>query len=63
MNEPTLHGMELTPGDEAGLDATPVCCSSDMTRRPDGDGIRFTCANCGTAVDVNANGLVTDIRP
>ncbi|MFG2328276.1 hypothetical protein ACGFMM_01485 [Streptomyces sp. NPDC048604] len=63
MSEPTLHGMELTPGDEAGLDAAPVCCSSDKARRPGGTGIRFTCGNCRSSVDINELGLVTDIRP
>ena len=56
--EPCSHGRELSVGDELGLSVTPDCCDDEMTAA----GRTFTCANCGTALQVDALGLVSDIR-
>lgn len=55
---PTIHGHELSPGDELGTDATPDCCDDEMTP----DGRNFTCGNCWTVLTVNSLGLVSDIH-
>lgn len=55
---PSIHGHELSPGDELGTDAVPECCDDDMTA----DGRTYTCGTCGTVLEVSADGLVFDIR-
>jgi hypothetical protein len=56
--EPSIHGHELSPGDELGHDTAPDCCDSEMTA----NGSTYTCGHCGTVLTVNALGLVSDIR-
>jgi hypothetical protein len=60
----TSYGYELSPGDETDLDDTPRCCGESMTAKaPDEDGDReYLCGQCGTALEINENGLVWDIR-
>lgn len=55
---PTIHGHELSPGDELGTDATPDCCDDEMTP----DGRNFTCGSCWTVLEVSCSGLVADIN-
>ena len=63
MDTPTLHGLELSPGDEVGTDIDPRCCDQDMTSKPKAsDQHTFQCANCLTVVVIDSNGLVFDIR-
>ena len=63
MSTPTMHGYQITPGDEVDLDTAPDCCSSEMEPRPASDGERrYACSNCSTVVDIAATGLVSDIR-
>lgn len=60
----TDYHFEVDLGDDVGTDATLVCCDQDMTpAAPAGDGDRtHTCDDCGTQADVNARGLLSDIR-
>lgn len=63
MDTPTLHGLELSHGDHVGTDIEPRCCDQDMTPKPPADGMHtFKCGNCKTAVDIDGQGLVFDIR-
>ncbi|MFE7510176.1 hypothetical protein ACFU8I_02945 [Streptomyces sp. NPDC057540] len=62
MDTPTLHGLELSPGDHVGTDVEPRCCDQDMTPRPVSHKNTFTCANCLTVMTVDSQGLVFDIR-
>jgi hypothetical protein len=55
---PTIYGHELAPGDHLGLSTVPDCCNDEMTA----DGRTFTCGDCETVLEVNAQGLVSDIR-
>lgn len=55
--EPSIHGHELSPGDQLGNDTTPECCHRDMTT----NGTVFGCATCGTALEVNDRGLISNI--
>ncbi|MCX4704395.1 hypothetical protein [Streptomyces sp. NBC_01373] len=59
----TSYGYELEIADDAGLDDIPVCCGNDMngTEIPEG-GIDYRCGTCGTELDIDAGGLVFDIR-
>ncbi|MFJ8583645.1 hypothetical protein ACIRD2_03155 [Streptomyces sp. NPDC093595] len=57
--EPSIHGHELSPGDELGHDTTPNCCGSEMTATKRGT---YRCDNCDTVLEVNSLGLVSDIR-
>lgn len=54
---PTVHGVELSPGDEVDDCDIPVCHDESMMRA----GLVFTCQNCPTVVEY-ADGLVFDIR-
>lgn len=54
---PSIHGLELSPGDELGT-ATPDCCDEEMTASDSG----YRCGDCGTVVTVSPrSGLVFDI--
>ncbi len=54
---PTVHGLELAPGDEVDTSDIPVCHGEPMLRA----GLLFTCRDCPTVVEY-ADGLVFDIR-
>ena len=54
---PTVHGLELRPGDEVDDRDIPVCHDRPMERTGD----FFTCHRCPTVVEY-ADGLVFDIR-
>ena len=54
---PTVHGVELRPGDEVDDRDIPVCHSELMLRA----GLVFACTSCRTVVEY-AGGLVFDIR-
>lgn len=54
---PTVHGVELKPGDEVDDRDIPECHGAPMLRA----GPVFTCQDCPTVVEY-ANGLVFDIR-
>lgn len=64
---PTIHGLELSPGDDLGTDTTPDCCDEEMAAKDTADGYRYyTCGNCETVLTVlpvASNGIVFDIRP
>lgn len=57
--EPSLHGLELSIGDELGHDTAPNCCGGEMTDASRGT---YKCGSCGTTLAVNSLGLVLDIR-
>lgn len=60
---PTIHGYELSPGDDLGRDTTPDCCDQEMAPKgADGKGYRDYKCDCGTTLTVAPNGLVFDIR-
>jgi hypothetical protein len=54
---PTVHGLELSPGDEVDDRDIPVCHGEPMLRA----GQVFTCQDCPTVVEYSG-GLVFDIR-
>lgn len=59
----TSYGYELSPGDDTDRDDIPVCCSDDMNGKKTAEGgIDYTCGDCGTVLEIGANGLVFDIR-
>lgn len=59
----TSYGYELEIADDAGHDDIPVCCGDDMTAKNlDDGGIEYTCAGCGTVLEIDELGLVFDIR-
>lgn len=59
----TSYGYELEIADDAGHDDIPVCCGDDMTGKNLDDGsIEYTCAGCGTVLEIDELGLVFDIR-
>lgn len=61
--EPTIYGMELDPGMHIG-DDVPDCCDGEMdakTARRAGHR-EYECDDCGTVVEVDKLGLVSDIR-
>ena len=62
-NPTTSYGYELDIADHTGLDDIPVCCDDDMigTKTAEG-GIDYRCGSCGTELDIDENGLVSDIR-
>lgn len=63
MDTPTLHGLELSPGDHVGTDIEPRCCDQDMTLKPPTRDLRtFKCGNCSTTLVIDSQGLVFDIR-
>lgn len=60
----TSYGTDITPGDDTGLDDTPICCDDDMTGRDTKNGGRsYTCGTCSTVVTIAASGIVADITP
>ena len=59
MPEPSIHGYELSPGDELGQDVTPDCCGSEMTATRLSS---YRCGECGTVLEIDSLGLVFDIR-
>ena len=60
----TDYNLEIRPGDEVGVDTALVCCGQTMTAAaPDKYGDRtHTCGGCRVQVDIDALGLVDDIR-
>ncbi|GGU52399.1 hypothetical protein [Streptomyces lavendofoliae] len=57
--EPSIHGHELSPGDELGHDTAPTCCGGEMDPT---NSTTYRCGHCGTVLEVNGLGLVSDIR-
>lgn len=64
---PSVHGLELSPGDELGTDIVPDCCDEEMAANDTADGYRYyMCGDCETVLTVlpvASNGIVFDIRP
>jgi hypothetical protein len=58
----TSYGYELSIADDTDLDDVPICCGDDMIPKEVGGGIEYSCPNCGTELDIDASGLVSDIR-
>ncbi|MDX3165887.1 hypothetical protein PV516_19055 [Streptomyces scabiei] len=61
---PRIGYMELSPGDELGLDLAPTCCDDEMTGKPlDQWGYRdYECGTCHTVLEVTDAGVVWEIR-
>lgn len=61
--EPTIHGMPLELGMHID-DAAPDCCHGPMdSKAAANDAHReYACRDCGVVVEVDALGLVFDIR-
>lgn len=61
--EPTIYGMTVEVAIEIGRDDAPDCCDEEMARGTDAHGdLVYTCGCCGTEVEVDDLGLVSDIR-
>ncbi|MCB5910350.1 hypothetical protein [Streptomyces pinistramenti] len=59
---PNTHGLELSIGDDLGLDTTPGCCDEPMAAMDRAHGYRdYTCDGCATVLTVAPSGLVFDI--
>ena len=59
----TSYGYELEIADDAGHDDIPVCHGDDMIpKRLDDGSVEHTCGSCGTVLEIDASGLVFDIR-
>ncbi|WP_406418377.1 hypothetical protein [Streptomyces sp. NBC_01614] len=54
---PTVHGVELSPGEEVDDRDIPICHDEPMARAGD----LFSCHQCPTVVEYD-DGLVFDIR-
>jgi hypothetical protein len=62
-NPTTSYGYELEIADDAGHDDVPVCCGDDMNGEKTAEGgIDYTCGSCGTVLEIDELGLVSDIR-
>ncbi|MFF4531563.1 hypothetical protein ACFY1P_20120 [Streptomyces sp. NPDC001407] len=60
---PRVSYLELSIGDELGRDQRPECCEAGMAARDlDNGRIEYTCRDCGTVLEVDALGLISDIR-
>lgn len=59
MDAPTMHGYEITPGDEVDLNTSPHCCGGEMSTTSER---LYRCDACSTVVEISPNGLVFDIR-